>query len=512
MEQNTIKASNESNHGLRELRDFTNFFSYSGRTVSESIGSNRTLKQDELKAKYPLAKSFMEKIKKLSNYLKTHGGGTNANEYAFRIPHIEAMKEFIDVSSRMQFIQALNDQLSVYQDENIGWGNIEVNAIYHDGKLVSTEILVGNTVVDLSKPVRLQAVDWLGRFVDGIQLVDLNTSKEDRILRRDSNQKVQVDGEGNAIYDVVPTPVNLAIQLTEDNLSNQAYIDEALSRDGAINKTDISKTYLFSPFNFLVVRIADDEADENNDIFPTAYETPIFKAMDYSHDITFVENADALERFNIWKQQDLCYNTREFAGLNLFRWGIVDRLSWDKGLAIFNAVDNAPKLWGNDTQIDGKVVHWANSRIAELKTKEGSEKVDVDNVVIAGASISKIVNVMGQAYYRLRALVVDDVSENDINFRDTYITLRSKRERTNKYQTLARLNTDVYKIIECDKDGNFIRILNPVDVFAVVNYDIGVVVVKFEAELVAAEGVNPGNAKASKEHQDYYASINAYKG
>ena len=109
MEQNTIKASNESNHGLRELRDFTNFFSYSGRTVSESIGSNRTLKQDELKAKYPLAKSFMEKIKKLSNYLKAHGGGTNANDYAFRIPHIEAMKEFIDVSSRMQFIQALNE-------------------------------------------------------------------------------------------------------------------------------------------------------------------------------------------------------------------------------------------------------------------------------------------------------------------------------------------------------------------------------------------------------------------
>ncbi len=124
MEQNAIKASNESNHGLRELRDFTNFFSYSGRTVSESIGSNRTLKQDELKAKYPLAKAFMENIKKLSNYLKAHGGGANANEYAFRIPHIEAMKEFIDVSSRMHFIQALNDQLSVYLDENIGWGNI----------------------------------------------------------------------------------------------------------------------------------------------------------------------------------------------------------------------------------------------------------------------------------------------------------------------------------------------------------------------------------------------------
>ena len=269
---------------------------------------------------------------------------------------------------------------------------------------------------------------------------------------------------------------------------------------------------MFSPFNFLTVRIADDKADEANDIFPTAYETPIFKAMDYSHDITFVENADALERFNILKEQDLCYNTREFAGLNLFRWGIVDRVSWEKGLAIFNAVSNAPKLWGNDTQIDGKVVHWANARIAELKTKTGSEKVDVDNVVIAGASISKIVNVMGQAYYRLRALVVNDVSDNDINFRDTYITLRSKRERTNKYQTLARLNTDVYKIIECDKDGNFIRILNPVDVFAVVNYDIDVVVVKFEAELVAAEGVNPGNTKASKEHQDYYSSISAYKG
>ena len=77
MEQKTIKASNESNHGLRELRDFTNFFSYSGRTVSESIGSNRTLKQDELKAKYPLAKSFMEKIKKLSNYLMIRSKNCN---------------------------------------------------------------------------------------------------------------------------------------------------------------------------------------------------------------------------------------------------------------------------------------------------------------------------------------------------------------------------------------------------------------------------------------------------
>ena len=142
MEQNAIKASNESNHGLRELRDFTNFFSYSGRTVSESIGNNRTLKQDELKAKYPLAKAFMENIKKLSNYLKTHGGGINANEYAFRIPHIEAMKEFIDVSSRMQFIQALNDQLSVYLDENIGWGGFTVDAKYQDGKLVETKVLL----------------------------------------------------------------------------------------------------------------------------------------------------------------------------------------------------------------------------------------------------------------------------------------------------------------------------------------------------------------------------------
>lgn len=512
MEQNAIKASNESNHGLRELRDFTNFFSYSGRTVSESIGSNRTLKQDELKAKYPLAKAFMENIKKLSNYLKSHGGGTNANEYAFRIPHIEAMKEFIDVSSRMQFIQALNDQLSVYEDENIGWGNITIDAKYHDGKLIETKVLLAGQELDLSKPIRIQAVDWLGRLVDGIQIVNLHADKQQRILRRDAEGKVMVDGSGNAIYDNTCPPISLAIQLSEDSLSNQAYIDELLDRDGAINKTDISKTLLFSPFNFLVVRVADDKFDEDNDIFPTAYETPIFKMMDYSHDITFMEHADALERFNIWKEQDICYNTREFAGLNLFRWGIVDRATWDKGLAIFNAVDNAPKLWGIDTPIDGKVVHWANGRIAELKSKPGSEKIDVDNVVIAGASISKIVNVMGQAYYRMRALVVDEVLENDINFRDTYITLRSKPERTNKYQTLSRLNTDVYKIIECDKDGNFIRILNPVDIFAVVNYDIDVVVVKFETELVVAEGVNPGDVKANKEHQEYYNSISSYKG
>lgn len=512
MENNAIVASNESNHGLRELRDFTNFFAYSDRTVSESIGTNRLLNQAELTEKYPLAKAFMAKIKSLSKYLKTHGGGTSAHEYAFRIPHIAAMQEFIDVSSRMQFIKALNEQLSVYQDENIGWGNIQLDYVYNEGQLQETEVSINGVVLDLSKPVRIQAVDWYGRMVDGIQLIDLNANRKKRKLRRDSEGKVVTSEDGNAIYDEDASPVNLAIQLTEDSLSHQKYIDEVLKRDGAINKSDISKTLLFSPFNFLVVRIANDEQDELNEIYPTAYETPIFREMDYSHDISFMEHAEALERYNQWKEMDLCYNTREFAGLNLFRWGIVDRDTWDRGLAIFNAIDNAPKLWGNDTQIDGKVVHWANARIAELKTQDNSKDVDIDNVVIAGSAISKIVNVMGQAYYRMRALVVDKVTDNDVEFRDTYITLRSKRERTSKYQTLSRLNTDVYKVIECDADGNFIRIINPVDVFAIVNYDLTVVVVKFESELVTPEGQLPGEVRPAQEHMNYYNAISAYKG
>ena len=513
MENNAITASNESNHGIRELTDFTNFFGYSGRTVSECIGSNRLLKQEELNKKFPLAKHYMECIKKFSNYLKAVGGGTSAMEYTYRIPHVTAMQEFIGVSSRMHFIRALDEQLSVYKEDNIGWGVIEVNASFHKGALEQVTVTVNDQVVDLSKPVRIQAIDWYGRLVDGIQLVDLNADRKKRVLRRDSAGVVAVDGNGAAIYDEVKHPVNLVIQLTDDNLSNQKYIDELLHRNGAINKTDLAKTFLFSPFNFLTVRIADDAADEANDVFPTGYDTPIFKEMDYSHDIPFLEIAEALEHYNDLKLKDLCYNTREFAGLNLFRWGILDKEVWDRGIKIYNAVNNAPAMWGNDTQIDGKVVHWANSRIAELKANaEKPSDIDIDNVVIAGASVSKIVNVMGQAYYRMRALVVDKVTENDIEFRDTYITLRSKKERTSKYQTMSRLSTDVYKIIECDAEGNFIRILNPVDIFAIVNYDISVAVVKFETEVVAAEGYVPGEVSTRKEHVEYYHAISSYKG
>lgn len=512
MSNKAITANNESSHGIRELQDFTNFFGYSGRTVSECIGSNRRLTNEELKQKYPLAKAFMENIKKHSNYIKTHGGGKNAREFAFRVPHIQAMKEFIDVSSRMQFIKALENQLSVYKDENIGWGLLGIDYKYKNGKLIETTVTINGEVIDITKPTRIQAIDWYGRLIDGIQLVDGNQGRVSRILRRDEKGAVVCDKDGNPQYDECANSVNVVVKLTDDNLSNQVYIDEALDRDGAINKTDISKTFMFSPFNFLAVRIADDEADEANGHFPTGYDTPIFKKLDYSHDIEFIEYADIAEHYNMLKEQDLCYNTREFAGLNLFRWGIIDRDTWLRGVDIYNAINNAPKVWGNDTQIDSKVVYWANERIAELKARAETKDIDIDNVVIAGASISKVVNVMGQAYYRFRALVVDDLKEDDISFRDTYITLRSKPERTSKYQTISRLNTDIYKIIECDKDGNFIRILNPIDVFAIVNYDIDVVVVKLETELVTMEGVVPGEVKPAAEHLNYYNAINAYKG
>ena len=512
MENNAIEASNESSHGLRELRDFTNFFSYSGRTVSECIGSNRASTAKQLAEKYPQARAFMENIKKHSNYIKTHGGGTNAKDYAFRIPHIQAMKELIEVSSRLQFIKALNDQLNVYKEENVGWGVLELDYEYKDGQLKKAWVTIDGKVIDLTKPTRIQAVDWYGRLIDGIELIDINCGKVKKVLRRGKQGEVLTDTQGNAIYDELQTPPNVVIRLADDSLSNQKYIDEALARDGAINKSDISKTFLFSAFNFLVVRVADDVVDEANDYFPTAYETPIFKELDYSHDIPFPDYADIAERFNQWKDIDLCYNTREFAGLNIFRWGIVDVDTWNRGVAIFKAVDNAPKIWGNDTPIYGKVVQRANQRIAELKTKTDANKIDIDNVVIAGASLSKIVNVMGQAYYKMRALVVDKVTDSDIEFRDTFITLRSKRERTSKYQTISRLNTDLYKVIECDKDGNFIRVINPIDIFALVNYDIGVTIVKFEAELITREGEIPGAVKSSEDHTAYYNAIGSFKG
>lgn len=503
----------QTSHGLKQLEDFNNWFGYGAKTVSELIGSNKGLTLAELHEKYPLARAYLDNVKTLTNYIKSSGGGVDVDSYVFRVHHITPMKEFIDISNRMQFIKALQDQLTVYQEENMGWGMIEVIPTYEKGKLISTEVKIAGKTVDLSKPVLIQTVDWYGKMRDGLQLIDKNYGRNEMELQRDERGGLVMSEDGHAVYvEKTGVPVNLAIQITDDSTSNEEYIQMLYHRDGAINKSDMQKTLQFSPLSYLVVRVLDEASDEANDIFPTGFETPIFKELDYCHDIDFIEYVRTLERYHQLVDLDLFYNSREFSLLNLFRWGIVDKATWDRGLSIFKAIDKAEKKWGNDTIIDSKVVAWGMPRIDEvMKEHEASgSKPNADEIVTSGSAISKIASVLSQSYFSVRALVVHEVKEDDVEFRDTYITFRSKKERTTKFASSARVNTDVYKIIETDKDGKFIRILNPVDVFAIVNYGITTTVVRFEAELATAEGVVPGEVSPAKEHIDYYNAIGSF--
>lgn len=502
----------ETPHGLRELNDFNNLFGYNIKLPSETVGKLRTMSLAEIAEAYPEASSYLKGVKHLTNYIKTHGGSTSVDSFAFRVHHIQAFNIFLDVVSRLQFIRALNDQIGVYKEDAIGWGVFDLEYVYKHKKLVDTTITIGGVAVNLSKPVRIQAIDWYGRLVEGIQIVDRNLGKADRVARRDENGGLVVDEDtGKVIYDDVPLPVNIAIQICDDSLSNTEHYETLYQRDGAINKSDIQDTLLFSPINFMVMRIANDEQDDIDGLFPVGYETPIFRELDYSHEIDFGEHIRVLERYNQLREQDQFYNSREFATLNLLRWGIVDKATWDRGLKIYNAVLNAPAVWGVDTPVDGKVVQWGNNVLQELESRPENKGRDIrDDVIMSGSAISKIASVSSQSYFRVRVLLVESIADNDVTFRDTYVTFRYKRERTSKFQSLSRLNTDVYKIIECDKDGNLLGIVNPVDVFAIVNHDITAVVVRLEATFSA--GAELGEVVPQKEHLDYYNSLSNYKG
>lgn len=499
----------ETKDGLRELKDFNNLFGYNVKLPSETIGKLRRLSKAQINEIFPNSAKYLAMVNKLTKYIKTHGGGINVESYAFRVHHIKPMLEFLEIASRLQFIKALDDQMNVYMEDDVDWHVFDIDYKYQDGKLVDTFVTLGGEVLDLSEPVRIQAIDWLGNLVDGIQIVDRNAGKVDRQIRRGEHGEVISDAEGRVIYDEIKLPVNIAIQIAEDSLSNSSHYEKLAARDGAINKSDISDTLLYSPLNYMVMRLADDERDEEAGIIPVGYETPIFKVLDYSHEIDFGEHLKVLGEYRKMRDLDTFYNTREFATLNLLRWGIVDVDEWKLGLMIFNAVLNAPKLWENDTAVDGKVVAWGNQVISELMQRpENKGKNIADDVIMSGSAISKIASVSSQSYFRARALLVSNVTENDVEFRDSYITFRYKKERTNKFQSLSRLNTDIYKIIECDKDGNMIQVISPLHVFAIVNHDITAVVVKLDATF---EGAEVGEVTPNQEHMAYYNAINAFK-
>lgn len=494
--------------GVAEVLDLHNLFGRGIRTPSELTGSNKTLSREELDEKYPDAKAYLKTVGGLAEYLKRYGSGIAAEEYAIRVHHVNAIKQILNIASRLQFIHVLNGIYRAYLDENIGWSTVRVENKFQDKELVGQEVYIGDTLLDLSKPVRIQAVDWNGELVDGLQLINVNKGKEHKQLLLDEHGMPQLDAMGERVYKVTNHTVNVAVQITDDSLSKKEYLDLAMERNGK-NQTNIQETLLFSPLDYIVVRIADDEKDEEAGIYPTSFQTRVFLEVDCIHDVPMLECLDRLEQIEQLKVAGKFENAKEFAYLNLFRWGAIDLHQWQRGSEIVDALNKDKKSHIPDTTpIDIRVVQWATNIIDGLNEdlQPNQNRID-ESSIVAGALLSKSLAVLSQSYFIFRALVVDTMYEDDIDFRDTYIAVRSKKEYTRQFQSIGRLTTDVYKVIECDRDGNLIRVLDPVDVFAYVNVAVKAVVVKLEASSETASE----EATASKEHLDYYNAISSFE-
>lgn len=511
----------ETSVGLVALKDFNNLFGYGLNIPSLVIGENRKKTKEQLIEEYPNAMQYLQNVQQLTKYIKSYGSGRDVNSFKFRINHLSAMRSFLNIVSRMQFIKAANDQITMYLEEDVGWGLLAIDYQYKDGKLVDTKVTLGDQELDLSNPVVINAVDWEGNLVTGIQLIDRNVGQSTKTLRRDENGMIVNDELGNAIYDYSPVAMDLAIQITEDSIGNEEIYEQRARKYGAINKSDPRLTMQTSPLDYLVVRIANDDLDEELSI--TGYETPAFLALDYNLEIPFLEHINTLEKYNQMCEQGLNYNSRHFAGLNLFRWGILDKSTWDRGLAIYNAVTDAPALNGDavDTLVDSKVVQWANACIEELKSKETEETVGVkidENSIVSGTNICTIASTLSRSYFKARALVVTDIEKDDLGFKDVTIAFRSRPSISRRFQSISRTPTDLYKIVELDDEGNIVGIINPVDVFAMVRHDIQSVVVEFKADFVNDDSKNDVDsieslkaAEVAKEAHEFYLAIGAYK-
>lgn len=493
----------ETSHGLRELEDFVNLFGYNVKIPSELIGSARLQTRQEIAEDYPLYGKYMENLKVFAQYLKAHGSNESVEAYAVRVHHIKPIYKILEIVSRMQFFKAFDETMQMYMEDDVGWGFVRLEPKYESGILMGTDVYVGDKLIDLSKPVPVQCVSWDGQLVEEYDLANLNanTTPAKEVLSKNDAGRLNIDENGKASKHFTPAaPVILGLRVSDSSVGSQSIHDEAYQRHGGLNKADIRKSMSRSILEFPLIRIISGEDDE---LGISTYPTPTFTELDYSHDIDFNEHLRILTICNELKEQGRFNNVREFALLNLFRWGILDARAWERGVSIFNAVMNAKPLEArpDQTDVDVKLVSWGMAVIDDLRkrNKELSDTI-TDDIIVSGSTISKIASMLSQSYLIMHALIVTDVTENDVGFRQAIIALQSKKEATRRFQSISRLNTDHYKIVELDKDSKtIIGVVEPIDIMAIVNYDIDAVVVSYD-----------NDTKANSEQVEFYRAIKKY--
>lgn len=474
----------EVSYGIAEMHDLVNLFTTSAKIPSETVGSVSAMNVDEIRKEWKHYGKFMQNMRVISKYIKAHGMTHGIDSYRIRSPMIKSARQLIKMFSSLQFFKAFDSMMELYLEEeaDANWGYLSIQPKYEDGVLVDTKVFIGDTEIDMSKATPIQAMTWDGRLIGTYDMI--NIVPQIGKIRHDSEE----------CYPVFP-----ALRPNDASLGDANIHEEAERRHGILNKGDIRKSMVTGVLDFPLFRILPENEDDQ---IVDTYETPVLTELDYCHDIDMGDHIRMLTIYDKLVEEEKYDNTREFALLNLFRWGILSKEKYDRGSAIVNAVLNAPRIQGEDyqTTIDHKLVAWGSACVSDaMKRHPNMSEREIDNIIMSGSTISKIASMMSQAYLILHVLIVTDIEERDLGFREARITLRSKKENTTRFNSMARITPDDYKIVELDKEDRMIGTIDVMDIFAIQNHDVTCVVVKLD-----------GETKADKEQLDFYHKISTF--
>lgn len=440
--------------GINQVNDLVNLFGYDVKIPCETIGALRTMKKEEIKDLYPNYKVFTDNLKEFSKYLKSVGSDVTPRSYSYRATNIRGIEEILKITSTLQFVPYYNDIIDMYLDNNVGWGLIRVEPIYDENKLTEVKVYLGDKLLDLSKPVPIQMVNWKGELIDYFDLVDFNNYQDHKETKA----------------------INIGLRINDASIGDDKLFHEAARRFGQINVRDMRTTFVGSILEGMLFRLY----DPNDGLYIDTNESPIFTELDFAHNIQVHEVYSVLNIVSLLRERDEFHNSVELFSLNLLRWGILDNSLWQRGYSYLSQVLNEMKQENKEGSSDWKITEWAFRYVRDAKAKDKTSQISVDNIISA-CNISKLASMSGKGIVIVDSLLFDGRDDNGrLQFKEATIAFRSKRERVKRFQSITRLNTDIYEIGIIDKDLNVIGEVSPIDVAAIVNYDVRNIIINIE--------------------------------
>ena len=437
----------ETAYGLDFLKDAYQVIS-SCRFPAFMIEPYRGMSKEQLKLKYPYAFQYIENLIVLAQYIKTLGGGIEPLSYSYRSQHLDGMKKYLQISSKLNFVHNLNMMLEMYISENVGWGLFRIEPEWDnvDNKSVikSIKMFIGDEELDLTQDrIPITAVGWDGKTLDGIYFTDTCKNHKHRVLDPETHEFVD---------EALPYNVSIRADETAAGSGRFAEYQNKIGRE----IVEMDAALQLSPFNFMLMR----KTNAEDETLLQEYETPLFLGnYDYHPDIKFLEFDDCCGLVQEAKDKEQFFNAREFASQGLFRWGIANPQLWKRAKEIFDKVYAPESNDGTHNRYDEAIIGWAS-------TQEG---FDGGKGFDSGASIADIASSRSQGIYKLNAIVVaKELDDNGfLKFLPRKIVFLNYINIVRATTTVSRLNYTPLKVVVLKEDGEPDYVVDACEVFIV---------------------------------------------